>query len=68
MPKGKISTFNSERGFGFIQFRCGTSIFFHVSATTRKADEIAPGAAVTFKIGIDEHSGKRKAILVDFIE
>jgi cold shock CspA family protein len=68
MPKGTITTFDSDRGFGFIQFRCGTSIFFHVSATTRKADEIAIGAAVTFKIGIDERLGKRKAILVDFVE
>ena len=53
------------RGLGFIKPDDGsTDVFFHVSAL-REGDEIAQGKVVTFEIGVDEKSGKTKAVSVD---
>ena len=57
--------FRDDKGFGFIKPDIGDSdIFFHVSAL-REGDEIEPGAAVTFEIGVDARTGKPKATSVD---
>jgi CspA family cold shock protein len=67
MPKGKIKLFNEVRGFGFIMpDEGGADVFFHVTAL-REDDEITVGKAVTFEIGVDEKSGKSKAISVDLV-
>jgi CspA family cold shock protein len=65
MPSGKIKMFNEEKGFGFIKPEDGSNdIFFHVSAL-REGDEIAVGQFVTFEMGVDQKSGKSKAVSVD---
>jgi CspA family cold shock protein len=65
MPIGKVKMFNTDRGFGFIKpDDGGTDVFFHVSAL-REGDEITQGNAVTFEIGIDQKTGKSKAVCVD---
>jgi CspA family cold shock protein len=65
MPTGKIKMFNKERGFGFIKpDDGGGDVFFHVSAL-RDGDEITEGKVVTFEMGVDQKSGKTKAVSVD---
>jgi len=67
MPSGKIKMFNEDRGFGFIKpDNGGDDVFFHVSAL-REGDEITKGAAVGFEVGVDEKSGKTKAVSVDLV-
>jgi len=65
MPTGKIKMFNEEKGFGFIKpDDGGADVFFHVSAL-RDGDEITQGKVVTFEMGVDQKSGKTKAVSVD---
>ena len=65
MPTGKIKMFNEDRGFGFIQpDDRGEDVFFHVSAL-RDGDDITQGKVVAFEIGVDQKSGKTKAVSVD---
>jgi CspA family cold shock protein len=65
MPTGKIKMFNEDKGFGFIQpDDGGVDVFFHVSAL-RDADHTTQGKIVTFEIGVDQKSGKTKAVGVD---
>ncbi len=65
MPTGKIKMFNEEKGFGFIKpDDGGVDVFFHVSAL-RDGDEITQGKVVTIEMGVDQKSGKTKAVSVD---
>jgi CspA family cold shock protein len=67
MPQGKIKLFNKDKGYGFIKpDDGGKDIFFHVSAL-REHDEIALGAIVNFEMGVDQKSGKPKAVSVDLV-
>jgi cold shock protein len=65
MPTGTIKMFNEDKGFGFIKpDDGGVDVFFHVSAL-RAGDEITQGKVVTFEMGVDQKSGKTKAVSVD---
>jgi len=65
MPAGKIKMFNENKGFGFIKpDDGGVDVFFHVSAL-RDGDEITEGKVVNFEMGVDQKSGKTKAVSVD---
>jgi CspA family cold shock protein len=65
MPAGKIKIFNENKGFGFIKpDDGGVDVFFHVSAL-RDGDEITEGKVVNFEMGVDQKSGKTKAVSVD---
>ena len=65
MATGKVKMFNAQKGFGFIRpDDGGNDVFFHVSAL-REDDDITEGKAVTYETGVDEKSGKAKAISVD---
>jgi CspA family cold shock protein len=67
MANGKIKMFNEERGFGFIKpDDGGIDVFFHVSVL-REDDEITVGKAVAYEIGVDQKSGKSKAVSVDLV-
>jgi cold shock protein len=64
---GKVKLFNDTRGFGFITPDIGDSdVFFHVSAL-RDGDEISPGKAVSFEMGVDKKTGKTRALCVDLV-
>jgi len=57
--------FNENKGFGFIKpDDGGVDVFFHVSAL-RDGDEITEGKVVNFEMGVDQKSGKTKAVSVD---
>ena len=65
MASGKIKMFNDQKGFGFIRpDDGGNDVFFHVSAL-REGEDVAEGKAVTYEEGIDQKSGKARAISVD---
>jgi CspA family cold shock protein len=67
MPTGTIKMFNDQKGFGFIRpDDGGVDLFFHVSAV-REGDDVTEGKAVTYESGVDERSGKAKAISVDLV-
>ena len=67
MATGKIKMFHEDKGFGFIvPDGGGEDVFFHVSAL-REGDDIIRGAAVKFETGVDEKSGKTKAVSVDLV-
>jgi cold shock protein len=67
MPQGKIKLFNEDKGYGFIKpDDGGTDVFFHVSAL-REGDQIARDAVVRFEMGVDQKSGKPKAVSVDLV-
>jgi cold shock CspA family protein len=42
-------------------------VFFHVSAL-REGEDVTEGKAVTYESGVDEKTGKSKAISVDLVE
>lgn len=65
MAAGKIKMFNENKGFGFIKpDDGGVDVFFHVSAL-RDGDEVTEGKVVNFEMGVDQKSGKTKAVSVD---
>jgi CspA family cold shock protein len=67
MPQGKIKLFNEDKGYGFIRPDDGDNdVFFHISAL-REGDEIVMGAVVKFEMGVDQKSGKPKAVSVDLV-
>jgi CspA family cold shock protein len=67
MPQGKIKLFNEDKGYGFIRpDDGGNDVFFHISAL-REGDKIVMGAVVSFEMGVDQKSGKPKAVSVDLV-
>jgi cold shock CspA family protein len=55
MSTGKINTWNSERGFGFLRTDDGDRIFFHISAWQGDQEDIEQGATVQFKMSNDRN-------------
>ena len=67
MPQGKIKLFNEDKGYGFIKpDDGGNDVFFHVSSL-REGDEVVRDAVVRFEMGVDQKSGKPKAVSVDLV-
>ena len=67
MATGTIKKKMQDKGFGFIRPDDGSpDVFFHVTAL-RDGEEIAQGKAVSYELGVDERSGKSKAVSVDLI-
>jgi len=58
---GIIDRFFREKGFGFIRYGNGQSIFFHVTQCSDEVNEIAPGAHVSFIVGHNPKKGKPQA-------
>ena len=54
----------SEKGFGFLRYGDGESIFFHVTQCEEGADGIGPGTRVTFVVGHNAKKGKPQAEVV----
>jgi CspA family cold shock protein len=62
---GKIATWNSERGFGFVEHDGGADIFVHCSdLSDRSRDHLPVGTRVSFDIAPPARSGKPRAINV----
>jgi cold shock CspA family protein len=59
--EGVVDRFFEDKGFGFIQYGGGQSIFFHVTQCEDGGAEIAPGARVSFLVGHNPKKGKTQA-------
>lgn len=60
--KGRISEWNDERGFGFIQSDADSArVFFHISAVARGAPRPAVGQAVSYRPETSEPGKVRAA-------
>jgi cold shock CspA family protein len=58
---GVVDRFFGEKGFGFLRYGEGQSIFFHVTQCEDGADGLAPGARVSFRVGHNAKKGKPQA-------
>ncbi|MFN8545879.1 MAG: tetratricopeptide repeat protein [Candidatus Binatia bacterium] len=58
---GVVDRFLVEKGFGFLRYGEGQSLFFHVTQCEEGAAEIAPGTRVSFVVGHNPKKGKPQA-------
>jgi cold shock CspA family protein len=61
---GVISRFFPEKGFGFVHYDGGQSIFFHVTQCEDAAADLVPGTRVSFRLGHNPKKGKPQAEVV----
>ena len=58
--KGKITSWNSDRGFGFVTpARGGESVFMHITAIADRSRPPTSGEMVTYDLAIDEKNRPR---------
>src|SRR5579871_619387 len=58
---GVVDRFLPDKGFGFLRYGDGQSLFFHVTQCEDGATEMAPGTRVTFVVGHNPKKGKPQA-------
>jgi len=58
---GVVDRFFAEKGFGFLHYDRGQSIFFHVTQCEDGSEGFAPGTRVSFRIGHNPKKGKTQA-------
>jgi len=62
MFTGTIKTWNSGRGFGFVQRDGGEpDVFVHVSAMAGSGKVLSEGQRVSFDVAVDARNGKLAA-------
>jgi tetratricopeptide (TPR) repeat protein/cold shock CspA family protein len=59
--EGVIDRFFADKGFGFVRYGDGQTLFFHVTQCQDGAAGLAPGAAVSFILGHNPKKGKPQA-------
>ena len=58
---GVVDRFFPEKGFGFLRYDEGRSIFFHVTQCEDGAEGITPGMRLSFRVGHNPKKGKTQA-------
>jgi cold shock CspA family protein len=58
---GIVDRFFADKGFGFVRYGDGQSLFFHITQCQDGGVGIAPGAAVSFVLGHNPKKGKPQA-------
>jgi len=58
---GVVDRFFPDKGFGFLHYGEGRSIFFHVTQCEDPGQEMVPGTHVTFRVGHNPKKGKPQA-------
>jgi cold shock CspA family protein len=58
---GVVDRFFSDKGFGFVRYGDGQTLFFHVTQCQDGGDGIAPGAPGAFIVGHNPKKGKPQA-------
>lgn len=58
---GVVDRFFAEKGFGFVRYGDGQTLFFHVTQCQDGATGIEPGAPVSFILGHNPKKGKPQA-------
>jgi len=59
--QGVVDRFFADKGFGFVRYGEGQSLFFHVTQCQDGGTGIAPGATVSFIVGHNPKKGKPQA-------
>jgi tetratricopeptide (TPR) repeat protein len=59
--EGVVDRFFAEKGFGFVRYGEGESLFFHVTQCCDGSSQIAPGIRVSFIVGHNPKKGKPQA-------
>ena len=58
---GIVDRFFAEKGFGFVRYGDGQTLFFHVTQFPDGVTRIEPGTAVSFIVGHNPKKGKPQA-------
>jgi cold shock CspA family protein len=58
---GVIDRFFPDKGFGFVHYEQGQSIFFHVTQVEGDSTELSVGTRVSFRVGHNPKKGKSQA-------
>lgn len=58
---GVVDRFLPDKGFGFLRYGDGLSLFFHVTQCEEGAADMAPGTRVSFVVGHNHKKGKPQA-------
>ena len=58
---GIVDRFFAEKGFGFVRYGEGQTLFFHVTQFPDGVTRIEPGTAVSFIVGHNPKKGKPQA-------
>ncbi len=58
---GVVDRFFPDKGFGFVHYDQGQSIFFHVTQCEGDSAELGPGTRVSFRVGHNPKKGKPQA-------
>ena len=58
---GVVDRFFEGKGFGFLRYDSGQSIFFHITQCEESGAEIAPGMRMSFVVGHNPKKGKPQA-------
>ena len=58
---GVVDRFFEEKGFGFLQYDRGQSIFFHITQCEDSTQALVPGTRVSFRLGHNPKKGKPQA-------
>jgi cold shock CspA family protein len=58
---GIVDRFFAEKGFGFVRYGDGQTLFFHVTQCPDGVTRIQPGTAVSFIVGHNPKKGKPQA-------
>jgi cold shock CspA family protein len=58
---GVVDRFFADKGFGFVHYDKGQSIFFHVTQCEEGSEGFVPGTRVSFRVGHNPKKGKTQA-------
>merc|ERR1719291_1144428 len=65
VKKGKVKWFDVEKGYGFIEVEGDQDYFVHQTSIHAEGfRSLAEGEDVEFKVGVDDRTGKTKAVEV----
>ncbi len=63
---GVVDRFFAEKGFGFLRYGDGQTLFFHVTQCEDGVTDIGPGRPVSFVVGLNPKKGKPQAEAIRF--
>ncbi|HWP66647.1 MAG TPA: tetratricopeptide repeat protein [Candidatus Limnocylindria bacterium] len=66
--EGVVDRFFAEKGFGFVRYGDGESLFFHVTQLCDATGPITPGTRVSFIVGHNPKKGKPQAEQVRLLD
>jgi tetratricopeptide (TPR) repeat protein/cold shock CspA family protein len=63
---GVVDRFFAEKGFGFVRYGSGQTLFFHVTQCPDGVAHIEPGTSISFVVGHNPKKGKPQAEAIKF--